>query len=88
MVFYVKNEESSSSDVHVCVALYAEAVAQIVIAIYDTVVVDQAVHPENESRAESDCFRHLVGDPVRSVDHGILSHHSSNADNFQPERGD
>lgn len=42
MVFYVKNEESSSSDVHVCVTLYAEAVAQIVIAIYDTVVVDQA----------------------------------------------
>ena len=39
----MKDEESSSSDVHVCVALYAEAVAQIVIAIYDTVVVDQAV---------------------------------------------
>lgn len=48
MVFYVKNEESSSSDVHVCVALYAEAVAQIVIAIYDTVVVDQAVTQQND----------------------------------------
>ena len=71
MVFYVKDEESSSSDVHVCVTLYAEAVAQIVIAIYDTVVVDQAATQQNESKAESGCFRHLVGDPVRSVAHGF-----------------